>query len=195
MTFDQSMQLLYLSLLGAVIGGYFLVANRRRMGRMVQMAAIWFFIFVGMVLVVGLWEDVSRTAMPRQDVILSDGGVVIEVPRERDGHYHMTLGVNGAPIRFIVDTGASDLVLSRDDAARAGIDLGALRYLGRAYTANGEVRTAQVRLDEVEVGGMVDRGVPAVVNEGDMRVSLLGMSYLQEFGRIEIADDTLRLVR
>jgi aspartyl protease family protein len=127
--------------------------------------------------------------------MLVDGATVIEVPRERDGHYHMTLGVNGAPIRFIVDTGATDLVLSREDAARAGLDLDELRYFGRAFTANGEVRTAQVRLDEVRVGEIVDTFVPAVVNEGDMRVSLLGMSYLQEFGRIEIADDTLRLVR
>jgi aspartyl protease family protein len=195
MSVDQSMQLLYLVLLGGVIGGYFFLANRHRLGRLVQMGAIWFFIFVGMVLVVGLWDDVTRTAMPRQDVMLVDGATVIEVPRERDGHYHMTLGVNGAPIRFIVDTGATDLVLSQDDAVRAGLDLDQLRYFGRAYTANGEVRTAQVRLDEVRVGEIVDTFVPAVVNEGDMRVSLLGMSYLQEFGRIEIADDTLRLVR
>jgi aspartyl protease family protein len=195
MSVDQSMQLLYLVLLGGVIGGYFFLANRHRLGRLVQMGAIWFFIFVGMVLVVGLWDDVTRTAMPRQDVMLVDGATVIEVPRERDGHYHMTLGVNGAPIRFIVDTGATDLVLSREDAARAGLDLDELRYFGRAFTANGEVRTAQVRLDEVRVGEIVDTFVPAVVNEGDMRVSLLGMSYLQEFGRIEIADDTLRLVR
>jgi aspartyl protease family protein len=195
MTTDQSMQLLYLVLLGGVVGGYFLLANRRRMGRLLQMAAIWFFIFVGMVLVVGLWEDVTRTALPRQDVMIEDGAAVIEVPRQRDGHYHMTLAVNGAPIRFIVDTGASDLVLSRDDAVRAGLDPDGLRYFGRAYTANGEVRTAQVRLDEVRVGDMVDTAVPAVVNQGDMRVSLLGMSYLQEFGRIEIANDTLRLIR
>lgn len=195
MTADDTMSLIYLGLLGAVVGGYFILANRRRMGLMVQQAAIWVLIFVGVVLVYGLWDDISRTAVPRQAVIAEGDVTIVEVPRSLDGHYHMTLEVNDTPVRFVVDTGATDLVLTREDAARVGVDMDGLRYLGRASTANGMVRTASVRLDAVSLGGRMDRGVRAVVNEGAMSQSLLGMSYLQEFGRIEIADDTLRLTR
>ena len=195
MTDDQTMRMIYLGILGSVIAVSLLVSNRHRLGQMTQYAAIWGLIFVGGVVAYGMWDDISQTALPRQEVISTAAGTTVEVPRSRDGHYHMTLEVNGAPLRFVVDTGASDLVLTRADAERAGIDVEGLRFLGRAQTANGETRTADVRLDEVRLGETVDRGVRAVVNGGEMRQSLLGMSYLGEFGRIEIEGGVLRLVR
>lgn len=195
MSDDQTMRLIYLGILGSVIAVSLLISNRHRLGQMAQHAAIWGLIFVGGVVVYGMWDDIRRTALPRQEVIATDAGPAVAVPRSRDGHYHMTLEVNGAPIRFVVDTGASDMVLTRDDARAAGLDPDDLRFLGRAQTANGEVATAQVRLDEVRLGGTVDRDVRAVVNGGEMRQSLLGMSYLGEFGRIEIEGDVLRLIR
>ncbi|MEM9798195.1 MAG: TIGR02281 family clan AA aspartic protease [Pseudomonadota bacterium] len=192
---DDTMRLVYLALLGTVIAGYFLMANRARMSQMLQQAAIWFFIFVGGVLVFGISDDVSQSAVPRQSVVEDGGTLAIEVPRRFDGHYHLTLAVNGEPVEFIVDTGATDLVLAREDARRVGLDPDELNYLGRAFTANGEVRTASIRLDEVALGQITDRDVRGVVTEGDLQQSLLGMSYLNNFGRIEIEDDTLRLIR
>jgi aspartyl protease family protein len=95
----------------------------------------------------------------------------------------------------VVDTGATDIVLTKEDAARAGLDPDSLRYLGRAGTANGEVRTAYVRLNDVRLGDITDRDVAAVVNGGQMDQSLLGMGYLQRWGRIEIAGGELILTR
>jgi aspartyl protease family protein len=192
---DILMRAIYLGLLASVIGGYFLLASRKRMSQTLQHAAIWFLIFVGAVLAYGIWDDVRDIATPRQSVVSSADGVIVDVPRQRDGHYHVTLGVNGTPVEFIVDTGATDLVLTRADAERVGLAEEDLRFLGKALTANGTVRTAAVRLGEVTLGEIVDYDVPAVVNEGEMRQSLLGMSYLQAFGRIEIENDQLRLIR
>jgi aspartyl protease family protein len=121
-------------------------------------------------------------------------GDEIVLRRARDGHFHAEVGVNGHPVRFIVDTGATEIVLSRDDAAAAGIDTGALLYIGRARTANGIVRTAPVRLESLALGGRVDTGIRATVSEGDMGVSLLGMTYLERFSRIEIAGGEMRLI-
>lgn len=192
MTGDDIASFLYLALLGAVIGGYFLAQSRQGLSKTAQQAAIWGLIFVGAVAVAGLWDDLGREVAPRQSV--SESGEIV-VPRGPDGHYRMRLGVNGAPVNFLVDTGATDLVLSAADARRAGIDPDGLAYTGQARTANGTVPMARVTLDEVQLGGMVDNRVPASVTGGALDISLLGMSYLEEFGRIEISDDRLRLSR
>lgn len=192
MTGDSIASFLYLALLGSVIAFYFFVQNRANMGKSLQMMAIWALIFVGAVAVYGLWEDIGGELVPRQDVAM-DGSVT--VPRGFDGHYRMTLDVQDVPVEFIVDTGATDLVLSRADAERAGIDTDALAWTGRARTANGTVETASVVLDEVALGDAVDRNVRAAVNGGEMDMSLLGMTYLERFGRIEISGGELTLER
>ena len=119
----------------------------------------------------------------------------ITIPRHFDGHYYLTLDINGQPTDFIVDTGATDIVLNRADAAAAGLDPDKLSFLGRASTANGDVRTAQVRLDTVAIGPHEDTNVPAVVNDGELWQSLLGMGYLQRWGRIEITGGEMTLSR
>ncbi len=192
MSTDQIMQLTYLVLLGAAIGGSAIVAGRSNMGKMTQQAAIWALIFVGVIGAYGLWDEIDRDVTSRQSVM--DNGQ-ISVPRSPDGHYYLTLDINDVPIRFVVDTGASQVVLTQDDAQRIGIDPNTLRYFGTASTANGVVRTAPVKLDAVALGDIRDRNLPAVVNEGAMTESLLGMTYLDRYDRIEITRGELVLTR
>ena len=192
MTGDDIGNLLYLALLGAAIFGYFIAAGRESMGQTLRYLTLWGLIFVGVIAAAGLWPTLRDQIAPRQ--VLTAGGA-LEVPLGPDGHYHMTLGINGTPIRFVVDTGATDLVLSQDDARRAGLDPDTLAYLGQARTANGTVPMARVRLDTVELGDTVDRNVSASVNGGEMFGSLLGMSYLSRFGRISIEGNRLTLER
>jgi aspartyl protease family protein len=190
---DQIGSLIYLLLLATVIGGWFLVAHRRQLGRVAQHAAIWVFIFLGAIVAVGLWSDVRDTVAPRQ-ALMQDGAQVV-VPMARDGHFYLVLDLNGVPVRFVVDTGATDIVLSAADAARVGIQPENLVFSGRALTANGMVETAPVRIDRVALGGVVDEGVRAVVNRGDLEESLLGMSYLRRFDRLEISGGQMVLER
>ena len=117
------------------------------------------------------------------------------MPRRPDGHYSVTVAINGVPIEFVIDTGATDMVLSQADAARAGLDPANLAYLGSAMTANGEVRTATVRLETVNLSGIEDRNVRAVVNQGDLDGSLLGMGYLGRFSNIQITNGQMILTR
>ncbi len=189
---DDIARVAYLGLLVLAIAGYYFAQNRKNLGQLAQYAAIWGLIFLGAIAAVGLWTDIRRTAVPSQFV--GDAGQIV-VPRGRDGHFKLTLDVNGTPLDFIVDTGASQIVLNRDDAIRVGLDPDALAYLGRAQTANGMVRTAQVMLDTVGLEGAIERRVRAVVNEGEIDTSLLGMSYLDGFARIVIEDDRLILSR
>lgn len=189
---DQIARLAYLALLAAALGGWFFMQVRGNLGRSLQMLAVWALIFVGVIAAYGLWTDIRREVAPVQTMLAEN---VVSVPRGPDGHYRLVVAVNGTPVEFIVDTGASDIVLSRQDAARAGLAPETLAYTGVALTANGEVRTAPVRLDSVRLGEITDTGVRAVVNEGDLDVSLLGMGYLGLFDRIEIAGDELILTR
>lgn len=190
---DQIGSLIYLGLLGTVIAGWYLAANRKNLGRVAQQGAIWVFIFLGAIVAVGLWTDVRDTVAPRQS-LMQDGAQVV-VPMHRDGHFYLTLDINGVPVRFVVDTGATDIVLSADDAARVGISGETLIFSGRAFTANGMVATAPVRLERVALGGIVDENVRAVVNQGDLQESLLGMSYLTRFERLEISGGRMVLDR
>jgi aspartyl protease family protein len=189
--FDFS-RLTYLVILGSVLVVWFVAQNRASLGKLAQQALIWGLIFVGALAAVGLWEDIRQTVRPMQSVVSGDR---IELPRAPDGHYYLTAEVSGVPVRFVVDTGASQIVLSQEDAERIGIDTKSLAYLGRAYTANGEVRTAPVRLENLVVGSVRHENLRAVVNEGDMGQSLLGMDYLQRFASIEITGGRLILTR
>jgi aspartyl protease family protein len=192
MSTDQIMQLTYLVLLATAIGGSAIVAGRSNMGKMAQQAAIWALIFVGVIGAYGLWEDISSDVNPRQAMVDAS---TIAVPRGFDGHYRLTLDINNTPVSFIVDTGASQVVLSQQDAARIGIDPAALVYSSSANTANGVVRTAPVVLGQVTLEGIVDRDIVAVVNGGEMDTSLLGMTYLGLYHRIEISNGELVLAR
>lgn len=185
--------LAYLVLLGAVLVFWFVAQNRNSPGKTMQQAIAWGLIFLGVIAAIGLWDDIRQTVRPRQAMLTEAGR--IEVPRANDGHYYLTLGINGTPVEFMVDTGASQMVLTAGDARRSGIDTADLAYVGRAMTANGEVRTAPVRLESVALGPVVDRDLRAYVNRGEMDKSLLGMSWLQRWRRIEISGGALVLTR
>lgn len=185
-------RLTYLVLLGAAVIGSFFMMNRANLGKSLQQLAIWVLIFIGAIGAYGLWNDIQRDVLPRQSVV-STG--VVEVPRRPDGHFYLSLQVNGENVQFVVDTGATDVVLTKQDARKVGIEPDDLAFIGAAMTANGQVRTAPARVDEITLGDIAMRGVKVYVNEGDMNRSLLGMSYLRRFERIGIADDMLILTR
>ncbi len=193
MSADSIANLSYLSLLGIAIAGYFLVANRNALGKMLEFAALWGLIFVGVTASVGLWDELQTTVIPKQAVFADEGR--IEVPRDADGHYYLTLDISGKPVRFVIDTGATDIVISRQDAEALGYDMSRLGFIGSAQTANGRVRTARIKLRDVSVGDIRDGNLSAWVNEGEMDQSLLGMAYLNRFDRIEIADNKMVLIR
>jgi aspartyl protease family protein len=154
---------------------------------------VWALIFAMVIIAYGFRDVLRDELMPATMVQVSPE--VVELRRGSDGHFHATLEVNGAPVRFMIDTGASDIVLARRDAERAGLAPARLDYDRRALTANGPVATARVVLDEVRLGSFADEDVPASVSAGTLDVSLLGMSYLDRFAGIEIAGDRMRLRR
>ena len=186
-------RLIYLSVLVVAILGSVLISRRGAYGKMFRQAGVWLLIFMGLVAIVASWQDIRQSGQTTSFQQSQDGAIII--PKEIDGHFHLTLTINDRPIDFLVDTGASDIVLTRKDAARVGFDPNRLDYWGMANTANGTVRLATIRLETVRLGEFIDKNIRASVNKASMEKSLLGMRYLSKFSAIEISNDQMILKR
>ncbi len=105
------------------------------------------------------------------------GGESVSLSSDASGHF-MTVGtINGAPMRFMVDTGATVVSLGASDARRANIDFARGEPM-TVMTANGTARVWRVTLNSIRVGGVQLSGVEAAVHETDLPIALLGMSFL-----------------
>jgi len=186
-------QLVYYGILLAALLGGVLLMRRGQMGKTMRQFGLWTLIFGGIVMAYGMWEDISRNSAGSFARVNERGNVVLE--KHRDGHFHATVVINGAPIDTLVDTGATLTVLTPQDATRAGFDIDRLQFSGQASTANGIVATAPIRLDRVALGPFEERNVRAAVNGGNLDKSLLGMEFLSRFGRLEITRDQLIITK
>ena len=175
-----------------------LASGRLRLGKAVRDLAIWASIVL--VLLVGysfrheltsLGMRVAGEVAPARAIEDEDGSLSFR--RGGDGHFHVEVNVEGVPIRFMVDTGATDIVLTPRDAQRLGFDLAALSFTQRYQTANGTGWGAPVTLKTLGVGGSQFRDVRASVNGAEMDQSLLGMAFLDRFSSYEVRGDTLTL--
>ena len=116
-----------------------------------------------------------------------------QIAKSSDGHYWAEGQVNGAQVRFLVDTGASKVSLTPQDAQRLGLDLTHLAYDQPVRTADGESLAARVRLKTVTVNGVRVADVDALVIDRGLPASLLGMSYLGRLSRFEATPRSLVL--
>jgi aspartyl protease family protein len=117
--------------------------------------------------------------------LMRAGAVSLE--RARDGHYYTSVDINGRSIDVMVDTGASFVSMTYEDARRAGIFLADTDFKYKMQTANGIARSAHVLLDRVEIGPITVRNVRASVSQpGALFQTLLGMSFLGRLERFEM---------
>lgn len=120
-------------------------------------------------------------------------GEIGEVVKGADGHYWADGAVNGQTVRFLVDTGATAVTLTANDAQRLGLTPATLSYDLKMSTANGESRAARVKLASISVAGAEVTDVDAVVVESGLQTSLLGMTYLGRLSQFEATQTSLIL--
>jgi len=116
-----------------------------------------------------------------------------QIVKGPDGHYWAEARIDGRAVRVLVDTGASVVALTRDDAARLGLSPKPEDFTARVETASGPVRAAPVTLDTVAVAGAEVRRVQALIVEQGLPYSLLGMSYLGKLSSMEATPSGLTL--
>jgi len=174
------------------------VMFRGRFTQALSAALLW--IAIGLALLVGYtYRFELREVADRVMAEIIPGYVVahgrsVEVARAFNGDFNISARINGARVAMVLDTGASSVVLTREDAKAAGLPLEVLAYTAVIDTANGRTRAAPVRLDRVAVGGLVERSVDALVAQpGQLKTSLLGMSFLNRLQSWEVRGDRLLL--
>lgn len=169
-----------------------LVPRLREVGaaRTLKMALSWVLIFGGLIFLVTQWPAIRGALDPASP--RTEGEEMLLTARE-DGHFYVRGTINGESVLFMVDTGATDIVLTMETAARAGFSPDTLRFDGMAQTANGSVRIAGVRLGELTIGDVTLRDMPASVNEGVLGTNLLGMRFLRMLKSWRVEGDTLIL--
>jgi aspartyl protease family protein len=186
---SQRAHLIYLGLLVIFItGSYF--ASGRHEGQMRNML-IWAALFVILIFGYEQRDVLQHSLMPHSVQQQADGNLMLSA--SMDGHFYIEAEVNGISVRFMLDTGASHIVLDPGDAKRIGFDLTQLIYNQPYSTANGMVRGASVVLDSITLGGVRYEDVGASVNSAKMGVSLLGMSFLRNRFDVTISGDRLTL--
>lgn len=170
----------------------------RRPARAIRDILIWSGLFL--TLIVGysyrdVFDDVRRRVrgelMPNSGTANEDGTLTYNAAA--DGHFYIEAEVEGTPVLFMVDTGATMVVLSPADALRIGFDLDSLAFSSIAETANGLVRGAPVKLRNIQLEGFRLTDVAAEVNEAEMSQSLLGMSFLSRIGGYDVRNGRLTL--
>jgi aspartyl protease family protein len=178
------------------LGSAVLTMFRERFSQAVMAALLW--VVVGLMLVIGYsYRFELNNVADRVMAELIPGHVIshgrtVEVARTNAGDFDISAQINGARVPMVLDTGASSVVLTQQDAKAAGLPIEVLNYTVSIDTANGRTRAAQVTLDRLAVGGLEERSVEAlIVPPGQLHTSLLGMSFLNRLQSWQVTGDRL----
>ena len=186
-----------------VLGASLLIGHRYPLGKVARDLLVWLVIALGLV-VVWLYRGdlqvignrVLAALMPGRAVVSTSRGGTTEIilSKAMNGHFQADVEINGQSVSMLVDTGASSVSLSWEDAYAVGLNPQNLVYSETVMTANGRARAAPVTLAVVSLGPIQRRNVPALVaTQGRLDQSLLGMSFLSTLGSLRMQADELRL--
>ena len=180
---DDTGNLIYLAILCAIlIFSFFSWKNSLR--KFIKFGLIWFIIFIFFIVVALVWENYHRE---KSSVNIFDKDLErLTLKTASDGHFYVTLSINNKPINFLIDTGATAMILSKKDGEKLGFNVDKLNFSQLAQTANGEILISPVLFDKVSLGFKNFSNVKAFISQTDMEKSLLGMSFLSRLKKLEL---------
>lgn len=200
---DNVVRATYLGLIGTAVGAG-LLGSGIRFSQASRNIAIWLAIFVVMAggyqfryELQDLASRVTAGLIPGSPISVTeaDGRKSVLIEKDGSGHFETLGSVNGQPVRFMVDTGATTTVLSERDARSVGYDVETLTFNIPVSTANGMTRAARVTADEIRIGEVFRNRQPVyVAGPGQLGQSLLGMSFLSTLAGYNVRGDRMVLI-
>jgi aspartyl protease family protein len=175
-----------------------LFARRLRFGEVIRYTALWATVFAVLAVGYAFRGEIGEAALRVRSALIPSYGVPVGahelvLSEDVDGGYDIAGQVNGKPVNFMIDTGASDIVLSPADARRVGIDTSHLDFARHFETANGIGEGADSTVARLSAGPIAFTNVPVSINRAPMRSSLLGMAFLKRLTSYEVKDGRLYL--
>jgi aspartyl protease family protein len=180
-------------------------SNRSRIGAALRHLTVWVALLLSLVAGYTYRDELTMVAnrvagelaLPGQPIVVEMGEAgekAVRIRRGSNGHFIARSDVNGVPASFLVDTGASTVVLRPADAEKIGLDTRHLNYSVPVQTANGTTYAAPIRLRTLGIGPIIMHDVEALVAKpGTLKESLLGMSFLRRLRSYEFSGDFLTL--
>lgn len=192
-TGDDKADLVYQVGVVVLISTALLRGLRGSIGQHLKYVAVWSAIVA--VLALGYAYRAEVMGVPQRLKLAFNVGTPVEigertlvVPQGEGGHYLVDGLVNGHRVRFMVDTGATETVLSPDDARRIGVPVESLNYGYEVDTANGKGYSAAYDANSLTIGPIALEGFRVMINKAPMGGSLLGMSFLKRLDAFEFRD-------
>ncbi len=189
---------IFLSLLLVLMLSNILTRRNQNFGVILKYLGIWSLIGFIFVFIYSYRFELSNfknriigELVPSKPQINDNGDITLTA--SENGHFYIDTKINDNNIRFMIDTGASSVSLSLQDAKTIGIDTNKLNFDIVYQTANGKSMGAAITIPEIEIGGIKFYDIKASVNSGNMGNSLLGMSFLKRLKRYEFYEDKLVL--
>lgn len=189
----QSAGLMYDFLLLALIGAGLLGHVISNPGQSLRNIAGWIIIFGILGLGYSIWNGTGMLSGEINPKSGMSGENAITYRADLSGHYLVRAEINGTEVDFLIDTGATSVVLNTRDAARIGFNIDRMAFTVPASTANGIVYSAPVTLNSVVLGPIRVENVQGFVNQAELDISLLGMSFLNRLSGYEVRDGLLTL--
>ena len=176
-----------LLLVGSMLSGSVLLLFRQNLGKGFHYAVIWLTLGFACVVFYSGKNVILASLLPGH----ATQGETITIRAATDGHFHLVAEVNGKPIRFMIDTGASTLFIPLRTAQRLGVSLEDLAYTQSFQTANGQTYGAPTTLSTVQIGDHIFTNVPAYISQGQSLTPLMGIRFLDRAKSLEIRGDEL----
>ena len=195
---SQYPNMVYLSLLLVLLVSSFISSRKFKTSTIIKQATLWSVIALIALIIYSFRHDfyqiknrVTTELFPNKIMQINEKQIAITV--SNNGHYYIEIKINQHPITFMVDTGASDIVLNLSDSKKVGINFDKIYSFKKYQTANGSITSGLTQIKEMELGKIKFYNVDVSISDRDMGTSLLGMSFLNRFKKYEFYQDRLVL--
>ncbi len=195
---DDKIHLVQSALILSLFSSSIILHFRSNPGDFIRNIAAWLGIFCVLIIaysfrydLINLKNRLAGELSPSSATPHNDGSLSFRI--SSDNHFHINATINRTPVKFLLDTGASDITLTLNDAKRTGYDIKNLAFTKIYNTANGQTYGAPIIIKTLKIGDLTMHNLSASVNSGQMDQSLLGMVFLDKLTGYEVKEGILTL--